>query len=79
MTAEDTRGDGTPDAVERAGRVALADELYELRCDLLLADYGERAFTSERRAWMHRRIAELEPLVGETLDTLLAEDDAPTA
>jgi hypothetical protein len=59
--------------VERAGRAALADELYELRCALV--GQGERFYTAAREEEMRRRAAVLEPLVGADLDKLLAAED----
>jgi hypothetical protein len=65
------------DDVERAGRVALADELYDLRCELALAELGDHALTVEQDKRMRRRAAELEPLVGEELNRLLAAENEP--
>ena len=68
--------DGTTSEVARAGRRALADELYDLRCALAGVEYGEPPFfTDEQVAHKRQRAAELEPLVGNYLDTLLAADD----
>jgi hypothetical protein len=68
------------DQVQQAGLDRLADELYDLRCALDLADRGEPPFyTAEQRAKMRRRVAELEPLVGDHLTQLLAEEDAADA
>ena len=63
------------DEIERAGREKLADELYDLRCELGLIEHGERMFTEAQVEQMRRRIAELEPLVGDDLDRLLAAED----
>jgi hypothetical protein len=64
------------DAVERAGREKLADELYDLRCAVASADYGEPPFvTPEQHARTRARIAELEPVVGAQLDRMLAAED----
>jgi hypothetical protein len=71
--------DGTRTEVARAGRVALADELYDLRCELALAELGERSYTGEQHERMRRRAAELEPLIGGALDALLAAEDQPAA
>jgi hypothetical protein len=59
----------------RAGLDRLAVELYELRCDLALADVSERMFTAAQQDRMRQRIAELKPLVGDHLDRLLATED----
>ena len=69
MDGEDPTGE-----IRRAGREALADELYDLRCELALTEIGERSYTRERREQMRRRIAALEPLVGDYLDELLADE-----
>jgi hypothetical protein len=64
------------DEVEQAGREKLADELYDLRCALASADYGEPPFmTTEQRARIRARVAHLEPIVGDELDRLLAAED----
>lgn len=63
------------DEIARAGRRQLADELYDVRCELLLAEHGERLCRSEQLDELRRRAAELEPLVGADLDALLASDD----
>lgn len=67
--------DFVTDPVRSAGLDALAIELYELQCDLSLCAAGELMLTVERAAHMRERIAELEPLVGEHLHTMLREDD----
>lgn len=61
--------------IERAGRLALADELYDLRCELALAELGERAYQPAQLAQMRERAATLEALVGAELNALLAAED----
>lgn len=58
----------------RAGRKVLAYELYDLRCKLGEAEVGERSYTPERFEEMRHRVAVLEPLVGDYLKQLLADD-----
>ncbi len=45
--------------------VKLADELYDLRCEISLCEYGEHG---DRLLERMRRFAELEPLVGDEFD-----------
>jgi hypothetical protein len=70
-------------AVERqvwiAGLHQLADELYDLRCEIDLANYGERGDTATRLSEMRTRVRELEPVVGEYLEWLLQQEDAEDA
>jgi hypothetical protein len=69
-------GEAASGELQRAGRVALADELYGLRCALAAAEYGEPPFlTAVQHARMQARVAELEPVVGDELDALLAAED----
>lgn len=65
--------DDTPDPVLQVGLDALAEELYELRCDLHLAAMGERMYADPQAEAMRRRVAELEPMVGQHLDRMLDE------
>jgi hypothetical protein len=54
------------DEVLRAGRERLAEEFYDLRCELDLHELGEHMYSPERVAEMRRRVAELEPLVSSS-------------
>lgn len=63
------------DELRRAGLDRLSDELYDLRCELALADIGERVLTDAQRERKRRRVAELEPLVGGHLDQLLRAEE----
>lgn len=72
MTVQD---DDPDDDIWRPGREALAYELYDLRCKLGEAEVGERSYTPERLEEMRRRVAVLEPLVGDYLKQLRADED----
>ena len=64
------------DAVQRAGRRALAFELDDLRCALGHAEKGEKMFTADETRRMERRVAELEALLDEEeVIAILAEGD----
>lgn len=82
-TDEDPPGAVVRQMVERqvwiAGLHQLADELYELRCEIGLASYGERGYTETRLSGMRTRVQELEPVVGEYLEWLLQQEDAEDA
>jgi hypothetical protein len=60
--------------VEQAGRAALADELYNLRCELALAELRERYYTAAQQDEMRERVAVLEPIVGKELNESLASE-----
>ena len=68
-------GDDPTGEIERAGRRTLADEPYDLGCELALIDIGERIYTTGWQEEMRRRRAALERLVGDYLDQLLADED----
>lgn len=74
--AEPRYGTAMADEIASAGRRQLASELYDLRCEIALAEHGERFYRRGRLDEMHRRVVELEPLVGADLDALLASEDA---
>lgn len=62
-----------------AGVRELADELYDLRCEIDLARLGERGYSNTRLAEMRVRVRELEPVVGEFLEWLLRQEDSEDA
>jgi hypothetical protein len=62
-----------------AGLRQLADELYDLRCEIDLARLGERGYSDTRLKEMRARARELEPVVGEPLEWLLQQEDAEDA
>jgi hypothetical protein len=62
-----------------AGLHQMADELYDLRCEIDLARLGERGYSDTRLAEMQTRVQQLEPVVGEYLERLLQQEDAEDA
>jgi hypothetical protein len=49
--------------------------MYDLRCELSLAERGERGSRPDQLEQMRRRAAELEQLVGADLSAMLASED----
>jgi hypothetical protein len=62
-----------------SGLTTLADELYELRCEIDLARLGERGYSDARLKQMRERVDQLEPVVGEHLVRMLEREDTADA